>query len=209
MAWSSANVTDFCESLINEYNDNKYWAAGELTLYIQAAMSTLLSKYYPFLYPTLGTWADLGVTAGVTEYDYPTNCYKIAQILVKEDGDKLRYIPRNEIWKYREYAAGSVRGWCHKAGQIHMIPEPSATDADYCEIHYMPLLDATTEFPDCMNPLIAIEAAILALLKDKYESPALFTLKKQYEMNVYTDLVLSAMHSPDYMLDFCEDDSLE
>jgi len=206
MAWTESEVQDLLESSVNEYNASKYWASGELTLYLKAAMSTLLSKYTPWLYHEYGSWEDLGMVAGTTEYDKPSSCYRIYQILRKEDGAKLRFIPRDELFKYRDYDAGDVIGWTFKNNQVHVIPEPSATDADFAEIHYMPILDSVTEFPDSMRPLIAIEAATLALLKDKYESAALFQLKKAYEQNVYVELCMFT--PPSVFPDFMEEDSL-
>lgn len=206
MAWTSAEVSDLVESLVNEYNAAKYWATNEITLYVKAAMSTLLSKYMPWLYHNYGDWGDLGVTVDVSEYAIPATCYRINQILIKESGLKLRFIPRDNIYKYRNYDAGDTVGWTYKGNQISIIPTPSATNATYLELHFMPILDATTEFPDCMSPLIAAEAAVLALLKDKHESAALFKLKKGYEMAVYSEL---CMFTPPYHFpDFSEEDSL-
>ena len=206
MSWTAAEVSDMVESLVNEYNAAKYWAAGEITLYVKAAMSTLLSKYMPWLYHEYGDWDDLGLTAGTTEYDKPATCYRIYQILRKSDGRKLRFIPRDNIWKYRQYDDGESVGWTFKGNQIHIIPAPTATDADYAELHFMPILDATTEFPECLNPLIAAEAATLALLKDKHESIGLYKLKKAYEENVYVEL---CMFTPEvHFPDFQEEDSL-
>lgn len=206
MSWTAAEVSDLVESLVNEYNASKYWAAGEITLYIKAAMSTLLSKYMPWLYHTCGDWDDLGITAAEPDYAIPDAAYRIQQILVKETGRKLRWIPRDNIYKYRSYDAGDAVGWTYKGNKIHLIPTPSGTDSDYLEVHYMPILDATTEFPDCMNPLIGAEAATLALLKDKYESVALFQLKKAYEQNVYVELCLFT--PPAHFPDYAEEDSL-
>lgn len=205
MAWTSAEVSDLVESLVNEYNAAKYWATNEITLYVKAAMSTLLSKYMPWLFHTYGDWADLGLTANTADYNIPTLAHRMHQIIIKENGKKLRFIPRDELWKYRNYDSGDG-GWTYKGNKIHIIPTPSATEASYLEAHYMPILDATTEFPDCMSPLIATEAAILALLKDKYESAALFALNKAYEQNVYVELCMFT--PPAVFPDFHEEDSL-
>lgn len=206
MAWTAAEVSDLVESLVNEYNAAKYWATNEITLYVKAAMSTLLSKYMPWLYHTYGDWADLALTADEPDYTIPAAAYRMQQIIIKETGRKLRWIPRTELWKYRNYDAGDDAGWTYKGNKIHIIPTPSASSTAYLEAHYMPILDATTEFPDCMSPLIAAEAATLALLKDKHESVGLHKVKKAYEMNVYVEL---CMFTPEvHFPDFQEEDSL-
>ncbi|MBW1975271.1 MAG: hypothetical protein JRI45_06835 [Deltaproteobacteria bacterium] len=207
MAWTDDDVTNFIQSLLNEYSSAKYWAAAEITLYKKAAMSTLLSKYIYQLYPIYGDWEDFAVTAGTRVYDLPSNCYRVAQVVVTEDGDKLRYIPRTELWKYADYDAGDVIGWTYKNNKIYVTPEPSGSDSDFGQIHYMPILDAVTEFPDAMCPLIGIQAALLALQKDKYDSAGLMALKREYEQNIYNDFELSSIEHVNVFPDYSEEDS--
>jgi len=208
MAWSDSEVSDFIESIVNEYNASKYWDADEITLYKKAGMSKVLSQFYPWLYSEKKDWDDLALTSGTNEYAKPTNCYKLAYLCEKDTGEKLLYIPPPEIWKYRDYSAGYPVGWTWKAGEISIIPDVNFTDADYLQIWYMPILDAVTEFPDCCAPLIAIEGAVIALLKDKAADPALMALKKEYEMAVYTDLTLHTMEHIEVFPDYREEDSL-
>jgi hypothetical protein len=187
MAMTADNVTDLIRSMISE-NSAKYWTAAEITLYETMAMNKLLSRWAPWLYHEYGTWADFAITVNTTEYDKPTNCYKIAWLLVKETGGKCRYIGPDEFFKYRGYSDDNPLVWTMKANQIHIVPTPSATDSDYLEIHYMPIMDAVTEFPDQMRPLIVLEAVELAKYKDSALGPDIFQLKKDYETAILHDL---------------------
>ncbi len=207
MAWTDDGVTNFLRSLVNEYNTTKYWSAVEVELYKQAGMSRVLSEFLPQLYPIYGTYEDFGITAADADYDVPDNCYRIAQILVKETGNKLRHIPRPELYKYSDYDPGDPVGWTYKAGAVHLIPTPSATDTDYLEWHYMPILDAVTEFPDCLAPLIAIEGAVWACFKDQKLAPSLLAMKREYKMAALTDLTLAAIEHVEVFPDYMEEDS--
>lgn len=208
MAWTDDEVTNLLRSLVNEYNTTKYWAVAEVTLYKKAGMSRILSEFLPQLYPIYGDYADFAQTAATDAYDQPSNCYRIAQLVVKDEGDKLIFVPRTELYKYRDYSTGDPIGWTYKNNQIVLIPTPSGSDTDYLEIHYMPILDTVTEFPDCLRPLIAIEGAIWACFKDQKLPPSLIMMKKEYRMAALTDLTLYAIEHVTVFPDYMEEDTL-
>jgi len=171
-------------------------------------MNKVLSEFLPQLYPIYGTFEDFGITALDADYDLPSDCYRIAQIIVKETGNKLRWIPKAELYKYSDYDNGSPVAWTYKDGAVHLIPTPSATDSDYLEWHYMPKMTATTDFPDCLNPLIAIEGAVWACFKDQKLPPSLLAMKQDYKLAALTDLTLASIEHVDVFPDYTEEDGL-
>lgn len=202
MAWTAQNVTDFIRALVNE-SMASFWTPAQIALFEQAAMSKVLSMYYPWLYCTHKDWADFAITAEDPDATVmPANLYKPAYLCVKETGRKLKYISNTRLWEYRGYGAGDPFAWTWKAGKINVIPDPSASKADYLELHYMPILDAVTEFPDCMRPLIAVEAVLFAKTKDEDVTADLFRMQKAFQDAVMTDLTLHYMEAVDIFEDF-------
>lgn len=208
MAWTANNVTDFIRALVNE-STASFWTTAQIALFEQAGMSKILSMYYPWLYTTHKTWGDFATTAGDPDAtSMPSNLYKVAYLCVKETGKEIDYISTREIWKYYGYGAGNAMGWTWKANKINLIPAPSASDTDYLEIHYMPILDAVTEFPDCMRPLIAVEAVIFAKVKDEDVTADLFKMQKDFQDAVMSDLTLHYIEAVDVFPDYSLGESL-
>lgn len=208
MAWDDDDVTNFIRALVNE-STASFWTAADVELYKKAAMSKVLSKYYTWLYNTHKTWEDFAIVAGDPDAtSLPTNCYKPAYLCIKETGEKIYYVPTTELWRYRAYDANSPIGWTWKGGKINLIPDPDVSDTDYLELHYMPILDAVDEFPDCMRPLIAVEAVIFAKVKDEDVTADLFQMQKDFHDSVLTDLTLHYVEQVDIFPDFALGESI-
>ncbi len=201
------NVTDLIRSMISE-SSAKYWTDAEITLYKTMAMNKLLTRWGPWLYHEQGTFEDFGTTASTATKTLPTNCDRVAWILNKEDGDKLHYIQPDELFKYRSYDSGQPVAWHFKAGDINWLPTPTATDSDIFEIHYLPILDAVTEFPEFMRPLIVIESVMLAKYKDENVGPDIFEILKKYELSVQHAFAMS-QREPVIFCDYSDEDAYE
>ena len=212
MSFSTANSVSMVRSLIKEATA-KFWEDAEITLYLSGSMLSIWAKYAPWLYDTYKTWADFGTTASTSSYVISTaigsNVFKISKILVKENGAKLRYIHSDEIYKYRSWEAGYPVGWTYKGKtSVELIPTPSATDADYLECYYMPTYTDITSFPDSLQMLVCVDAAILAKIKDEDPDEALMSMKQSYEQIAMQDLTMSSMDQVEVFPDFCEEDTL-
>lgn len=212
MSFSTANSVSMVRSLIKEATA-KFWTDAEITLYLSASMQTNWAKYSPWLYDQYKTWANFGVTTATADYVISTaigaNVFKIAYVTVKENGNKLRYIHADEMYKYKEWDTGYPTVWTYKAKlSISLFPTPNFTDADYLECFYMPIYTDITTFPDSLQMLVCVDAAILAKIKDEDPDEALMAMKKDYEYTAMMDLVMHSVGQIEEFPDFREEDTL-
>lgn len=213
MSLSSANATAIVRSLIKEATA-KFWTDAEITLYLSGSMQTIWSKYSPWLYETYKSWHDFGITASTADYTISTaisaDVYKIANILVKENGNKLLYIHHDEMYKYRDWTASYPVGWTYKGKtQVSLIPTPGSTDSDYLQCFYMPTYTDITTFPDSLQMLVCVNAATLAKVKDEDVDEVLIELRNWHEQAAMMDLAMSSMGKVEVFPDFSEEDTLE
>lgn len=208
MSLTAANGTALVRSLIKE-TTAKFWTDAEITLYLSGGMQATWAKFSPWLFELKKDWEDLGIISGTQSYDYPTSCFKVSKILVKEDGDKLLYIHDDEIYKYADYTDGTPVGWCHKAGHIYLFPKPNSTDTDYLTVYFMPKYTDLTSFPDCLQMVCVVNAAILAKTKDEDVDQYLLDLRQYYETAATIELAMVNMGHVEVFPDFMEEDTLE
>jgi len=193
--YSEANVTSLTRSLIGEATA-KFWTDDEITLYINAAMATIGAKFFYVLYPRYKTFADGAVTSGTATVDLPDNCQKIGKVEVKETKKQLRFIEEDEASEYTNWGDGEPVAWSFKGGAIWLLPTPDITDTDYLQIWYMEYMDAVTDFPEELRPLIAVEAAILARTKDEDVTPDLLALQKRLSDSAWDSLSITQIQEP-------------
>lgn len=191
MAITSVNATAFIRSLIGEASA-KYWTDAELTLYLQFSMAKVLGEFYPFLWERYKNYSTINIVAGTSEYDPPTDSYKVSQIQVSETGKKVRYIAEDEWYKYAYVDAGFTS---------------SATA--YFTVWYMKNLDAIDDFPDACRALIAVEAAIMARTKNEDVSQDLLVMQKQFRDAALTELTMTNMHDINEFADYSEQDAMD
>lgn len=201
MSLSDANVTSLTRSLLQEATA-KFWTDAEITLYIQTAMNVVQSDFYHFLYETNKTFTTQTKTSGTATFTVPTDTFKIGGVEVASTGMRLHYISDDEYYKYAEWDAGESICWMFKAGDIMIIPTPTATDTNYWRIWYLPIMDVTTEFPDCLRPLIAVEAAMLGRTKDDNVSPELVLLQRRFHDAAVKALTLTQMQEATLIGDY-------
>jgi len=205
MALTDDNVTDMIRSLISE-GSAKYWTDAEITLYKTQAMDKVLARWYPWMYETNKKHEDFGIENNTAKYDLPDDCYKVSILEVKSSGERVRYINATEYWKYASFDDCDA-AWMYTGGQIEIVPQPSETDTDYYQLWYMPICDAVTEFPECLRPLIIIEAVKLAKFKDNALDPSALELEKDYIEAAKHFFAMSQMGSPEVMGDFHDEES--
>ncbi len=212
MSLTAANGTTLVRSLIKEATAS-FWTDAEVTLYLTAAEQTIWAKYSPWLYETYKSWHDFAITA-TADFTISTaiasDVYKIANILVKEDGDKLLYIHHDEMYKYKDWTTGYPVAWTYKGKtKVTLFPTPSFVDTDYLECFYMPTYTDLTSFPDSLQMLCCVEAAILAKTKDEGVDQYLIELRNWHEQAAMLDLTMSSMGKVEVFPDFMEEDTLE
>lgn len=213
MSFTALNATAFVRSLIKEATA-KFWTDAEIALYLVAAEQEIWGKYSPWLFETYKKWADFGVTSATSNYvistAIATDVYKISRILNKTDGDKLIYIHDDEMYKYRDWTTGYPVGWTYKGKTtIELIPTPNFTDTDYLQCYYMPNYTDITSFPDTLQPLVCVAAAIYAKSKDEDVTPDLLELRNWHEQAALQDLIMSTMGKVEVFPDYLEEDTLE
>ena len=203
---TSTDITNLTRSLLQEASA-KFWTDPEITLYIQAAMNVVQSDFYYFLYEEKKTFTLQAKTATTATYTVPTDTFKISGVEVAETGMRLHYISDDEYYKYAEWDTGESICWMFKAGDIMVVPTPTTTEANYWRIWYLPIMDVTTEFPDCLRPLIAVEAAILGRTKDNNVPPHLIVLQRRFSDAAVKALTFTQMQEPTLIGDYELEDS--
>lgn len=203
MSMTDDTVTSYIRSLVNEATA-EFWTDADITLYKQIGMSVLQSLYYPFMKDKNKTFELKGTTANSDTFDtvLSTDAFRITGIEIAETGARLRYITDNEYWKYADWDNGEPNTWMFKAGVVKLIPTPSATVSELLRVWYLPIMDAVSEFPECLRPLIAIEAVISAKTRDENVTPDLLVLHKRYSDAAMVALTLEQMQEPIIMGDF-------
>ncbi len=197
------NVTSYIRSLVNETTAS-FWTDADITLYKQLGMNVIQSTYFPYMKDRYKTFELKGTTADSDTFDtvISTDAWRITGIEIAETGARLRYITDNEYWKYAAWSPGEPNTWMFKGGVVKLIPTPSATTSELLRVWYLPIMDAVTEFPECLRPLIAIEAIISAKVRDENVSQDILFLHKRYSDAALIALTLDQMQEPIVMSDF-------
>lgn len=187
MSLSSANATALVRSLIKEASA-RFWTDAEITLYLSSAMDTTWARYSNLLYPRYKSWAAISLTNGNADYNKPSGCFKISKIVITSNGHKLRLVGDDEMFKFED-------------------ANPSAA-SDYLTCYYLPTYTDITTFPDSLQTLCCVEAAILAKTKDEDVTPDLLDLRKHYEDAALFELSVATLDEVNVFADFTEEKSL-
>lgn len=187
VVFSDANITSLVRSLIGEATA-EYWTDAEIILYVKAAMITILDKYWYLLMPTEAKVSQASLVANTEYVSLPTDCAKVLRVEVAEDRKILRKIEPDELWKYSVYDDGSA-------------------SSNYLNIWYLEYYDATTDFPEALRPLIAVEAAILAQTKAGGVDAGLMALYRSFEASAITFLSTDAPYEPTIFGDYGQERS--
>lgn len=118
------------------------------------------------------TLADLWDSACVS-----TDCNKIVKIEVASDGSQLRYIDEGEIWKYDLYNDG-------------------AASSNYLNVWYLKNKSVIGDFPETLRPLIAIEAIVFAMTKDRRIDVDVLQLQKRFADIATIALAVAQVQEP-------------
>ena len=179
---SDANITSMVRSLIGEAT-TEYWTDAEVTLYIQFAMMNVMARYWYMLMPSELQVETADLDAATDNIALPTKCAKVVRIEVASSKKMLRKIEADEFWKYSPYDDGS-------------------TVSAYFNIYFVEYYDETTDFPEALRPLIAVEAAILAKTKDENVDAGLMALYNRFEESAITFLATDSPQEPTIFGDY-------
>jgi len=172
---SDDDITSLARSLIAEATA-KFWTDDEVTLYIKVAMTNIQNRYWYLLAPTDAKVSATSLSASIAYVEQPTDCAKVLRVEVAETRKLLRKIEADEVWKYSEYDDG-------------------AAATSYLNIWYLEYYDLTTDFPVALRPLIACEAALLAVTKDK-NTNHINALYSSFHESALTFLSTDSMYEP-------------
>jgi hypothetical protein len=123
------------------------------------------------------------LTTALNYIGLPTDCAKVIRVEVASNRKMLRKIEPDELWKYSEHT-------------------PTATQTSYFNVWYLEYYDATTDFPEALRPLIAVEAAVLAKTKDENVDAGLMALHKKFEDAAIAFLSTDSPYEPTVMGDY-------
>lgn len=185
---SDDDVTAFTRSLIGEATE-KHWTDVEIALYVEMAMMKVNTRYWYLLAPTEAQVEATSLSANTEYVSLPTDAAKILRVEVAETRKLLRKIEADEVWKYSVYDDG-------------------AAATSYLNIWFLEYYDATTDFPEALRPLIAIEAAIMAKTKDTGAVDAgILNLRKEFAETATTFLSTDSMYEPTVFGDFEQEEA--
>jgi len=207
--WDDTSITAFIRDLIDE-DTAKHWTTAAVTRAKNAAMVLVGAKYWYLLFPMYKTFEDSAMTDGTNTIALPTDAQpNTVCVTVASTGRKIRHIQENELFKFEHWDDGKPVVWLWKGGAVYLVPTPSETTAGYFRIWYMEYRNSVADFPEELRPLVAIEAAILALVKDQNTQAlqGLFALQKQYHDTALIALHLSSIQEPSMIGDYEESDS--
>jgi hypothetical protein len=199
------NVTAFIRSLVGE-STAKHWTNDEITLYKKFGMMAVQAKYWYLLYPEKVMKATADMTSGTDYIALPDNCFKIGKLEVYNngsgDGKHLRIIGTDEVHKYESWAAGDPIACVFADSKVYLYPTPNRTVSSFFRYWYLEYFDEVTDFPECMRPLIAIEAVLFAKTKDKSVTVDVLAMQQRLEEIVYHALAMSQIQEPDIIGDY-------
>lgn len=203
------NVTAFIRSLIGE-STAKYWTDDEIDLYKKFGMIAVQSKYWYLIYPEKVIKATATMTSGTDYIDKPTDCFKIGKLEVYNNGNgngkHLHIIGTEEIHKYENWSTGDPVAAIFADDKIYLYPTPNRTVTDFFRFWYVEYFDSVTDFPECLRPLIAIEAVIFAKTKDKNVTVDILAMQQKLEEIAYHALAMSQIQEPDMIGDYALDE---
>ena len=180
---SDDDVTAFTRSLIGE-GTAKHWTDVEIALYIEMAMMKVNTLYWYLLAPTEVQVSATSLSAATEYVSIPSDCAKVLRVEVAETRKLLRKIEADELWKYSVYDDG-------------------AAATGYLNIWFLEYYDATTDFPEALRPLIAVEAAIMAKTKDTGAVDAgILNLRREFKETATTFLCTDSMYEPTVFGDY-------
>ena len=179
---SDTEITSFVRSLLGE-GTAKHWTDDEVTLYIKFGMMAVESKYWYLLAPLDKKIGQASLVANTAYVSIPDDCAKIIKLEVASTGDMVRYIEPDDLSRYEEYDDG-------------------AASANHFNIWYLEHKSATTDFPESLRPLIAIEAVMFGNTKDGTVDGALLALHREFESIALNFLGVSQVQEPALMDDY-------
>ena len=184
---SDTDVTAFVRSLLGE-GTAKHWTDTEIALYIKFGMMAVESKYWYLLAPLDKKIGQASLVANTASISIPDDCAKIIKLEVASTGDMVRYIEPDDLSRYEEYDDG-------------------AASTNYFNIWYLEHKSATTDFPESLRPLIAIEAVMFGNTKDGTVDGALVALHREFEGIALNFLGVSQIQEPALISDHELEDS--
>lgn len=179
---SDDDITAFTRSLLGEATE-KHWTDTEVALYIKFGMMAVESKYWYLLAPLDKKIEQASLEASTATISIPTNCAKIIKLEVASTGDMVRYLEPDDLSRYEEYDDG-------------------AASTNYFNIWYLLHKSATTDFPESLRPLIAIEAVMFGNIKDGTVDGALVALHREFESIALNFLGVPQIQEPALMDDY-------
>jgi len=161
----------------------KHWTPEEIALYIKFGLMTVVARFWYMLAPSEAKSEAASLVASQAYVEQPTDCAKVLRVEVAETRDLLHKIEADELWRYSVYDNGSA-------------------SADYLNIWYLEYPELVTDVPEALRPLVAIEAALSAKIKDAGVRSDLIIQQKRFEDIANTFLATDSMYEPTHFGDY-------
>lgn len=171
------------------------------TLKFKATATTL---YFRFDY-TLGA----GLTTlidEVTMYDTEP-CFKVSRFEVASTGQKVKFIDDDELWKYHD--TEDEYHCILKGGKIMLLYTPATTETGYFRIWYLPDLGTLAKLPKPLHPLLGVDIAMTAKIKDDQLKAHLMAMRNHYASVATKALSIPQVQDFGGIRDFDSDEEID
>ena len=192
----------FVRSLIDE-PIAKNWTQDEIAVYKKVGIIVTASAFFYSLAVTHKKCALRDKTADDPYIELPADFWKPVRIEFASNGEKLRYIQDDQLWKYdRVTTVDTPEVWMFEDGKIAQIPTPGSTATNYWRLFYLPRFTTLANLPEELHPLVAIEAVISAKSKDEDVARDLLLKRQHYFNCANVSLAVQQLQEPEEMPDF-------
>ncbi len=201
-----AELETFVRSLLGE-TTAKWWSPGEFAAYKEAAIINIMNEFWTLLLPIKQDFELKDRTADTNTVDLPTDCFKVSRFEVVSTGYKVQFIDDDQLWKYHDL---DDEDHCiFKGEKIMLLYTPGATSTGYFRIWYLPNLDTLTKLPEALHPLLGVDIAMCAKIKDDQLKAHLMSMRNLYASNAKLALCVPQAQDFGGIRDFSGDEEYD
>jgi len=209
---TDATLETFARSLLGE-SLAKYWTPAEFAAYKSAVLTNIMNEFWSLLLPIAQDYEEKDRTAATNTVDLPATCFKLSRFEVAATGQKVKFIEDDELWKYHQ--TEDENHCIFKGGKIMLLYTPGSTETKYYRIWFLPKLttfeadDPATDIPEPLHPLIGVDIAMMAKIKDDQLKAHLMSMRNLFASNAKLALCVPQAQDFGGIRDFSGDEEYD
>lgn len=206
---SDEELETFARSLLGETTlGAKWWSPGEFAAYKQVALINIMNEFWNLLLPITRDFELANRTSGSNTVDFPDDCFKLSRFEIASTGQKIKFIDDDELWKYT--GLDDEDHCIIKDGKIMLLYTPTATETGYFRIWFVPKINNTlSKLPEELHPLVGVDIAMTAKIKDDQLKAHLMSLRNHYANNAKIALCIPQAQDFGGIRDFSGDEEYD